>query len=87
MVSMQVRYEDVVDALHLDLEPAQLHLGSFATIDKKELVVKIDKLGTWVMPERRSCCSAAEYGNFESHGIKNRQECWRFYLEFFLMFA
>lgn len=44
MIAVHVRDEDFVDALHLHLELAHLHLGAFTAIDQKQLIMYIQYL-------------------------------------------
>jgi hypothetical protein len=42
MVTMQMSYKDVVDAMKISLQTHELHLRSFATIDKKGAILYFD---------------------------------------------
>jgi hypothetical protein len=47
MITVQMAYEDIVDPVKIGLKPHELHLGPFATIDKKMSVLNFDQLGGW----------------------------------------
>jgi len=47
VVSVQVTDEDVIYFMIRNLEPHQLHLSAFATVDQEVTVLNIDVLGGW----------------------------------------
>ena len=82
VVSVQMRDEDVVDALHLHLVASQLHLGAFTAIDQEVLVMDVHYLSGRMVTHCVQCCATAEYGDFEFHNKKNRSKVERLTLDF-----
>ena len=67
MIAVQMRDEDVIDALEFDFVFAQLHLRSFAAIDEKKFVVHIHHLRRRMMSGSGRGCTAAKNGHVKSH--------------------
>jgi hypothetical protein len=62
VISMQMGYEDVVDPAPTDLIAAHLHLGAFAAIYKKKLVIHGHQLGSRMPVKSRDRRVIAENG-------------------------
>ena len=65
MVAVEVRDEDVRDAIETDMQASHLQLRALATVHQKELVVYVDHLRRSLMPHRRRGRSTAEDGDIE----------------------
>ena len=44
VIAVEMRDKNVVDSMEVRLKTHQLHLGAFATIDKKEAIFNFDQL-------------------------------------------
>jgi len=65
MIAMQVRDEDVADAVQVGLNFHQLHLRALATVDQKVSALDFDELRRWVATIGRHRTAGTEYGNFK----------------------
>ena len=65
MVTVQVRYEDMVDEREMYVSPAELQLCALSAINHEKLVAYPDNLRTGVVAGGGECRSAAQYMYFE----------------------
>jgi hypothetical protein len=69
MVAMQMAYKNMVNTLESDGELAQLHLGTFATINQKIIAGMLYYLGGWMPAKSRCGRTATKDSNFKNiHG-------------------
>ena len=67
MITMEMAYKNVINALRLDAETQHLLLRPFPAIDKEKLIVDIKKLGSRISVKYRCCRTTAQNRNLESH--------------------
>lgn len=69
---MEVRDEDVRQAVEADMQAAHLQLRALAAIHEVGFVVYVNDLRRGLVPHRGRGRAAAEYGDVEAgHGVKN----------------
>ena len=70
MIAVQMRNEDVVNALKLQPVATQLQLRTLSAIDQQVLVVQVQQL-SGIAPAQCGCRrTTSEYGQFKSHQKK-----------------